>query len=63
LAYLLQPGITVVAQDPTTMGQLGAEILFRRIRGEKGETETHVVPATLIQRGSGEIAVTAGAHA
>jgi LacI family transcriptional regulator len=55
LAYLLQPGITVIAQDPATMGQLGAEILFRRIRGEASEFETQVVPITLIERGSGEI--------
>ncbi|MFZ0769126.1 MAG: LacI family DNA-binding transcriptional regulator [Acidimicrobiales bacterium] len=63
LAYLLQPGITVIAQDPATMGQLGAEILFRRIRGDRGDAETHVVPTTLIERGSGEIASAASVHA
>jgi LacI family transcriptional regulator len=62
LAYLLQPGITVIAQDPATMGQLGAEILFRRIRGETGQAESHVVPTKLIERGSGEIVYTASAH-
>jgi LacI family transcriptional regulator len=59
LAYLLQPGVTVIAQDPATMGLLAAEILFRRIRGDTVEMETHVVPTTLIERGSGEIPVSA----
>jgi LacI family transcriptional regulator len=63
LAHLLQPGITVIAQDPATMGLLAARILFRRIRGETGDAETHVVPTTLIERGSGEISVATSARA
>lgn len=55
LSDLLQPAVTVVAQDPAEIGRLGAEILFRRIRGEDGPPGHHVVPTRLIARGTGEI--------
>ncbi|WP_352299723.1 LacI family DNA-binding transcriptional regulator [Kineosporia sp. NBRC 101731] len=55
LADLLDPGITVVAQDPTAIGRLAATVLFDRIGGHEGPPETHVVPTRLITRGSGEI--------
>lgn len=54
-ADLLDPGVTVVAQDPTAMGRLAAGILFRRIAGETAPPVSHVVPTTLLRRGSGEI--------
>lgn len=55
LADLLDPGVTVVAQDPLAMGRLAAEILFRRLDGDRAPSTTHVVPTHLIERGSGEI--------
>jgi LacI family transcriptional regulator len=55
LADLLQPAVTVVAQDPFTMGRLAATLLFRRLDGEKWEPTTHLVPTRLVVRGSGEI--------
>lgn len=55
LAHLLAPAITVIAQNPADIGRLAAERLFRRIAGERLETETIVVPTHLIARGSGEI--------
>jgi LacI family transcriptional regulator len=55
LADLLDPGVSVVAQDPLAMGRLAAEILFRRLDGDRSEASTHVVPTHLIVRGSGEI--------
>jgi len=54
-ADLLSPGVTVVAQDPAAMGRLAAATLFRRIAGDAGPPATHVIPTTLIRRGSGEI--------
>jgi len=54
-ADLLDPGVTVVAQDPAAMGRLAAELLFRRIAGDATPPAAHVVPTTLIRRGSGEI--------
>jgi LacI family transcriptional regulator len=56
LADLLTPGITVVAQDVTTLGRLAAELLFRRLKGDRGPAERTEVPTRLITRGSGEIA-------
>ncbi len=55
LADLLDPGITVVAQDPTAIGRLAATVLFDRIGGSDAPPATHVVPTRLITRGSGEI--------
>lgn len=55
LADMLRPGITVVAQDIEAIGKLAAEILFRRLDGDRSPTATHTVPTRLIARGSGEI--------
>jgi LacI family transcriptional regulator len=55
MADLLQPALTVVAQDPTRLGEVAASILFRRLAGDRSPTETVTVPVTLIARGSGEI--------
>jgi LacI family transcriptional regulator len=55
LADLLQPAVTVVAQDPSAMGRVAASLVFRRLDGETWEPTTHVVPTRLIKRGSGEL--------
>lgn len=55
LADMLEPGITVVAQDPQTIGRLAAELLFRRTDGDESPFRTEVVPTHLVVRGSGEI--------
>jgi len=52
---ILEPALTVVAQDPDTIGNLGAEILFKRMHGDDSPVRQHVVPTRLIERGSGEI--------
>lgn len=55
LADLLEPAITVVAQDPLRIGHLAAETLFRRIDGDDSPPGTAVVATRLVPRGSGEI--------
>jgi LacI family transcriptional regulator len=55
LGTLLDPGITVIAQDPPALGSLAAQMLLHRIRNPHGEPETVQVPVTLLTRGSGEI--------
>jgi LacI family transcriptional regulator len=55
LADLLQPAVTVVAQDARAIGHLAAELLFRRMDAPGDPTMTHVVPSRLVARGSGEI--------
>lgn len=55
LADLLDPAITVVAQDARAIGHLAAELLFRRMTGTADAPAIHVVPCALVTRGSGEI--------
>ena len=55
LSDLLQPGVTVMAQDPAQIGTLAAKRLFSRLAGNTEPEQTLVVPATLVVRGSGEI--------
>jgi LacI family transcriptional regulator len=55
LADLLEPAVTVVAQDPAAIGTLAAEILFRRIDGDPSPAAQHVVPTRLIERASGAL--------
>jgi LacI family transcriptional regulator len=55
LADLLEPGVTVMAQDPITMGHRAAEVLFRRLDGFSGPTEHVTIGARLLARGSAEI--------
>jgi LacI family transcriptional regulator len=61
LADLLEPGVTVVAQDPHGTGRLAADLLFRRIDGDTGPYVRQVLPTSLLQRGSGEIPLPLGA--
>lgn len=55
LADLLQPAVTVVAQNPSAMGRLAASLIFRRLDGEHWDPTVHLVPTQLLTRGSGEI--------
>ena len=55
LADVIEPGVTVVAQDPAALGRVSAELLFARLDGFDGPTRQVVVPTRLIARGSGEI--------
>jgi LacI family transcriptional regulator len=55
LADLLEPSISVIAQDPASIGKLATEILFRRINGDTSPAEVCVVPTRLIARASGAI--------
>jgi LacI family transcriptional regulator len=55
LADLVRPAISVVAQDPATIGRLAAERLFARLDGDRSPAAVYPVPTRLIRRGSGEI--------
>jgi len=55
LADLLEPGITVIAQDPAGTGREAAGILFGRLYGDQGPSHHTIVPTRMIIRGSGEI--------
>jgi LacI family transcriptional regulator len=55
LADLLEPGVTVIAQDLTSMGHRAAELVFERIDGDQRPVQLEIIPTRLITRGSGEI--------
>ena len=55
VADLLDPGITVIAQDAALIGRIAGEVLFRRLDGDRSPSRQHVVPTRLVARGSGEI--------
>jgi LacI family transcriptional regulator len=55
LADMMNPGVTVVAQDAAKIGHVAAGLLFDRIEGTSKPPTTHVIPTMLIRRGSGEI--------
>jgi LacI family transcriptional regulator len=54
-ADLLQPRVTVIAQDPAGMGRTAASLVFRRLDGEHWAPTRHILPVVLTERGSGEI--------
>jgi LacI family transcriptional regulator len=55
MADLLEPSISVMAQDPRAIGRKAAELLFDRMVHPDKATANYVIPARLITRGSGEI--------
>ncbi len=55
LADLLDPGVTVIRQDPRKLGRVAAERMFSRLDGGVLAPEHIIVPTEFIERGSGEI--------
>jgi LacI family transcriptional regulator len=55
LADMLDPAISVMAQDPQALGRAAADQLFRRLDGDTATAVHVVIPVSLIARGSGEI--------
>jgi LacI family transcriptional regulator len=56
MADVVEPAVSVVAQDPQALGRAAAELLFRRLDGDESPAVRHVEPVALIPRGSGELA-------
>jgi LacI family transcriptional regulator, galactose operon repressor len=48
-------GFDDIAQDPAAIGRKAAEVLFRRLDGDRSAAEHHIVRTRMIPRGSGEI--------
>jgi LacI family transcriptional regulator len=55
LGDMLDPGLTVIAQDPHALGRTAAQLLFARLDGDDSPYDHHTLRTTLIARGSGEI--------
>jgi LacI family transcriptional regulator len=51
----VQPRITVVRQDTHAIGTSAIDRLLARLDGDRSPASTHVVPTSLVRRGSGEI--------
>jgi LacI family transcriptional regulator len=58
LADLLDPRVSVIAQDPAILGRTAAELLFARLDGDGAPPRHVVVPTQLVPRGSGELPAT-----
>ena len=48
----MDPGVTVVAQDPAGLGRVAANLLFERLGGLRDAPRRVVLPTALIARGS-----------
>lgn len=55
LADVVEPGLTVLAQDPAGLGRAAARQLFARVDGDDGPSRRIVLEPTLVARGSGEV--------
>jgi LacI family transcriptional regulator, galactose operon repressor len=55
LADMVDPGLTVVAQDASALGAAAAGILFQRLDGDTSPPQRVVIDVELVTRGSGEI--------
>jgi LacI family transcriptional regulator len=55
LADLLDPAITVVAQDPAALGEQATHMLFRRLAGDTAPPRSVTLPTRLVVRESGRI--------
>lgn len=55
MADLLEPAVTVLAQNAAEVGTRAAECAFSRLNGDTSTPRTLIVPTRLIIRGSGEI--------
>ena len=55
LADVVRPGISVVPQHPLELGRRAAELLFARVAGSTAPLIRDIHPASIIERGSGEI--------
>lgn len=56
---MIEPAISVVAQDPQAIGRAAAKLLFRRMDGDDSPSIHQILPVALIPRGSGELRPTA----
>lgn len=55
LADVVDPPLTVVAQDAAGLGRAAAEMLFARLDGDDRPSRRLELPTMLIERGSGEV--------
>jgi LacI family transcriptional regulator len=52
---LVEPRISVVLQEPRTLGRLAGERIYARLAGDRTPARSTILPASVLARGSGEI--------
>ncbi|MEV4334111.1 LacI family DNA-binding transcriptional regulator [Streptomyces sp. NPDC049597] len=57
LAEVLEPALTVVAQNPSALGTAAATTALSRLDGDRTRARTVTIPTRLVPRGSGELPV------
>ncbi|NWF26937.1 LacI family DNA-binding transcriptional regulator [Streptomyces sp. PKU-EA00015] len=57
LAEVLEPALTVVAQNPSALGTAAATTALSRLDGDRTRARTVTIPTRLVARGSGELPV------
>ena len=55
LGDVVEPGLTLLEQDPAELGRVAAELLFARLDGFDGPPQQIVLAPRLVARGSGEL--------
>jgi LacI family transcriptional regulator len=55
MADVVEPGLTVVPQQPAELGRIAAELLLDRIGGDRRPAQRVILSNDLVVRGSGEI--------
>ncbi len=63
MAAILEPALTVVAQNPVAMGELAGTTAIQRLEGDRSRARTLTVETRLIPRGSGELPAPAAVSA
>jgi LacI family transcriptional regulator len=56
MATVVEPGLSVVPQQPGELGRRAGELLLDRVGGHRGPARREILVNELIERGSGEIA-------
>ncbi|WP_327365197.1 LacI family DNA-binding transcriptional regulator [Streptomyces sp. NBC_01217] len=55
MAAILDPALTVIAQNPVAMGELAGVVAIERLEGDRSRARTIMVETRLVPRGSGEL--------
>jgi LacI family transcriptional regulator len=55
MADALDPGISLIPQQPSLIGRTAAQVLFERLDGDTSPARQIVLEHRVVERGSGEI--------
>jgi LacI family transcriptional regulator len=55
LSDVVEPGLSVMPQQPGRLGRRAGKLLFQRLDGFTGPPVREIIESPIIERGSGEI--------